>query len=262
MDPELLVELRKKDDNLEVIMENNEVVLLTSLPDEDLGFDEEETFVDSYMVIDEITGPNVAIMVQVVRSVFMVNTVCSLVLLTGFIPYAYLTYDQNSNVRFIILGIWLAISVVFYILMSIYRRSQYALAFFIMWLISYFILVVDIAAILHNFTPLQFGLITFAQYLFIVVYTVWSPTMTDAWKSFYIMLCLGIIGWGMGIYAFILQRDWVQAVILFVAMVLNAGYSAIQIFYMKNYSVSNEDLLEATIRFYAEPIIWLYNKIF
>lgn len=262
MDHDLLVELNKKDDDLDVITENNEVILITSLSDGELGLEEEESFLDSDMLIDEAMGPRIDIVVQVTRAVFMVNTVCSLLLLTGFIPYSYLTFDESSNIRFIILGIWLAISVVFYILMAIWRRSKMALAFFMMWILSYYILVVDIAAILHDFTPLQFGLITFAQYLFIVVYTVWSPAVADAWKSLYIMLGMGLLAWGMGIYAFILQKDWIQAVILFIAMVVNAGYSAIQIRYMTRYNVSNEDILEATIRFYADPAIWVYNKIF
>ena len=262
MNADLLLELNKKDDDLQVLEGEggHEMLIITSIPE----FDElmlEEVEEEQNMLVDEAQGPRMDIWVKVTRVIFMVNTMVSALVLTGFIPYQFLLNDERIYIRYVLLGIWITICLTLYVCMAIWRRARLASTLFVFWAISYYALVIDIAAIIEDFAPLQFALVTFAQSLYVIVYTIYSPSYVDAWKSFYIMLIMGLLAWAMGLYAFIEQQDWVPATLLLIASVLSAAYSAVEIHYVTRYSVSWEDCVEAVIRFYTDPIIWMWEWV-
>jgi len=264
---DLLVELNKKDDDLQVIENNTDkqyVIVQTDLP----MFDDEEPdnmnnplAIDSNLISNEIHGPAIDVLTRVIRVMFMINALLSCFVLTGFVPYQFLVLDETRIVSIVVFIITSIISTTFYILMGIFSEHRHALVLFVLWVFPYYTAVISFAGILRNFAPLQLGLVTALQSFSIVLYTVINPVNVDPWKSFYVMLIMGLVGWLSGIYAFIVQRDWISAIILLVASVASAAYSAIQIKHVTRYSVSEKDYIKAIIQFYADPLVYVIEKI-
>lgn len=262
MDGSLLDEFIKKDDDVVITQESSETFIIES----ELFADEDNEDSESNILIDEANGTSMDVPIQLIRILFMVNCGLSALIITGFIPYQFLIYDESKDVAIgLMVGIIMSCFIL-YIFMAIFKRTFFALFFLSIWTLSYYACIITIAAVMRDFSPLQFGLISFLQSISIIVYTVLNPTYVDAWKSFYIMTIVGIVGWAVGIYAFIMQNDWVQASILFLSSILSAAYSSLQIKYVTRYSLSTKDCIEAVVRFYADPIIvsfeWIKNKIF
>jgi hypothetical protein len=258
----LLTEVTKKDDDARVYASGShadEVWVETSL---DLGSpsgdEEENTLIDSHMLADEATSTVMDVNVRVIRHIFMINAIVSFAILTGFIPYQFLVYDERHSVDIVVLAMAASLFLVTYIIMAAIRKTRYATIIFVFWVVEFYITSVSLSSVLNDLAPLQFSMITFIQSLGMIVYTVWSPSYINPWYSYYTMTLLGILSWGVGLYAFIEQRDWISASVLLLVTMGVSGYYAAQTHLATRFSLSAEDKMDATIRFYADPIIYPY----
>jgi hypothetical protein len=260
---EFITPLIKKTDA--TIVENNAakgylVLESDALPHLD-GYEEETKSADSQLLINEAQGPRVDVWVKIVRIVFMTNAALSCFIVTGMVPYEFLTIEERPfTVIYMLVGSGLA-SLTFYFTMIACRRAWFALTLFVAWGFTYYAVVICIAGIMRDLSPLQFGMITAVQSLAIIMYTIASPANVDPLRSFYAMSIVGVMGWAVGLYAFITQRDWVPAILLLLATFASAGYSALEIRFVTRFNLSKKDCIEAVITFYGDPVIQALKKI-
>ena len=259
MDEDIIDEYTKKDSDAIVTQESDGSITI----DSELFQDENGLTSDDEMntLIDDTMRTRYDVTIQVTRIPFMVNCILSCLIITGFIPYQFLVYDEPKNVSIGILIASIILCFILYIIMAIFRRNKYIPFVFALWTITYYTVIISIAAIMRDFTPLQFGLITFLQSVSILAYCAWSPSFIDYSISFYLMLAMGIIGWIIGLYAYISKYDWIAAILLLAATIGSSFYLSIQIKHMSRYCLSYADCVESVIRFYTDPIIIAYEKI-
>lgn len=225
------------------------------------GFEQETKSQDSQMLLNEAAGPRVDVWVKITRIVFMANAALSCLIVTGMLPYEFLTIEERPNtVIYMCIGCALA-SLTFYITMIACRRAWFALSLLVAWGFTYYAVVICIAGIMRDLSPLQFGMITAVQSLAVIVYSITSPANVDPLRAFYAMAAVGVMGWAVGLYAFITQRDWIPAIILLVATFASAAYSAVEIHFVTRFNLSKKDCIEAVICFYGDPVIQAYKKI-
>lgn len=258
MNEQLLDELNKKDDDLKVL-ENNQkegyVVVESSI-----DFSTEDSINDDLMENDS-NDIHMDVFVRIIRYMFFVTGLISGFVSTGCIPFYFLVKDETQIVSIIIFILTSIVSTVFYILMTVFVEHRHALVFFVLWIFPYYSAVFSFAAIIENIAPLQFAMICCMQSCSIIVYSIVSPRMIDVWKSFYIMVSVGVLGWILGLFAFITEQDWVSATLLGVVMILTSVYMAFQIQFVNRYSLAEKDLIKAVIQFYADPLRYIINRL-
>jgi len=246
-------ELSKKDDNLRVIEESDTVLVFET--DVDLGqvSEDEDTFEPETMM---------NIFVRIIRVIFVTHTVlATMITLVGFLPDEFLVVQEPAKVAVFSLICTLLMSLGLYIAMIVLREHEYALSIFYFWGFSAFLVSVSLAGVLRDISPLQFSMCVAMQSASVLIYTYISPKNVDPWRSYYIMLLVGLFGWMTGLYVFIKEQDWITAAVLLVLIVLSAAYSAVQIHYVTRYHLGEKELIKAIIQFYSDPVIYLYAKI-
>lgn len=244
-------ELMKKDDDAEIIEYNSTgVVYETLVPVEELKEDTPKS------------EPMIDIFVRITRVIFLSHaTLFVLLTAVAFLPDEFLATHETQSVSIFMFIHILVISLALYIAMIVMREHQYALHMFYAWGFSVYFVSVSLASILHDISPLQYSFCVALQACSILVYTYWSPRDVDPWKSFYIMIIVGIVGWMTGLYVFIKEQDWITAGVLFVLIIASAAYSAVEIHYVTRYNVGEKELTKAIIQFYSDPVIWVYARI-
>jgi len=247
---EFVEELMKKDDDATIIEnDGNTVIYETLVPEEDQE------------LVPKLE-PMMDIFVRITRVIFVSHaTLAILITAVAFLPDEFLATHETQPISVYMFIHVLLISLVLYISMIVMREHQYALHLFYAWGFSVYFVSVSLASILHDISPLQFSFCVALQASSIIVYTYYSPRNVDPWKSFYIMLIVGVFGWMTGLYVFIKEQDWITAGVLFVLIVGSAAYSAIEIHYVTRYNVGEAELTKAIIQFYSDPVIWIYAKI-
>ena len=206
--------------------------------------------------------PMMDIFVRITRVIFLSHaTLATLITFVAFLPDEFLATHETQSISVFILIHVLVICLALYIAMIVMREHKYALNMFYAWGFSVYFVSVSLASVLHDISPLQFSFCVALQGCSILAYTYVSPRHVDPWKSFYIMLIVGVFGWMTGLYVFIKEQDWITAGVLFALIVGSAAYSAIEIHYVTRYNVGEKELTKAIIQFHSDPVIWVYARI-
>ena len=260
MDNQLLTELQKKDDDAQIVGEENGYMYIdTSI---ELEHEIDIALSDPNMLAHEAERPMMDIFKQIARIMFVSVGSFSFVTMTlGFLPYEVLMVDESRQASLILLIVNSILAFIAYVVMTLYRKHEKAPFLLITWYFFHFMTTVSLSSFIRDLSPLQFCMITTVQAFSMFVYTYATNEKVDHWKAFYIQLLVGICAWLMGLYAFTQQRDWITACLLFLATILAAVYSSIQLIHLDRYSMSDKDLVLCVIQYYGDPVIYLYNKI-
>lgn len=267
MNDGLIEELQKKDSDLRVIEDNQMdgyVQVETSIDfggADPLDTASDPFYVDENLIKNELTGQQKDVFVRILRVMFMANALLSFFIATGFIPYQFLVVDEARIVSIVVFVITAIISTVLYVALTLLVNHRHALALFVLWVFPCYTAIISFAAIIRDIAPLQLFTITALQSCSVILYTVVSPRIVEAWKSFYIMLIVGLMGWCVGLLAFISQQDWVSAGLLAIAMLGTAAYGAMEIHFVGRYCLDEKDLIKAVIQFYTDPLRFVIDKL-
>lgn len=258
--------LLKKDDDAEVLEQTeysvtvDSVVLLNEI-DDALG-EEEQTGLEN-----EMSGPRMTVPVRVLRTVAMVHTGYTfLILLWGVVPYYVFRSDiGTSGLEWMLLGIGIACFLL-YGTLCVIRQHVAQIVGLGVWMFLLFMCVNLLAAILKNLAPFQAVLIHFCQGLTMVVYCFVAKRKLDAWWCCGYMTGAGLVAWLLGLVAFLHYNDWITSFVLLLVFVIGSSlYSAWQITLIGRFNVSVVSQVDAVRHFYVDllllPLQWIRTRI-
>lgn len=263
---DFLDELTKKDEDAELVEYDNftgSMIVSTRL---NIG---EEIDIEGEIdrALQEVSQgePHIDVLVQLIRLIFLINAAVAFeITIVGFLPEELMQYALTRKINAYILGNSAFLSCVLYFVMIVYREHQYAIFILVSWLGSVFCLCVSLSALIEDIIIMQFTACVALQSVSVIAYSFYNRTEIDAWKSFYIMITVGISVWLLNIYSFVIDSSvvrWVFCVLLLFSIVGTSSYCALQIHRISRYSLSYKDRVLAVIQFYGDPAIEIWNKI-
>ncbi len=260
--------LLKKDDDAEILEQTeysvtvDSAVLLDEI-DQAIGPDEN----DATGLETELNGPNMTVPVRVLRTVAMVHTSYTfLILLWGVVPYYFFRSDvSTSGLEWMLLGVGIVCLMVYAALCVIQPHVAQIVAMGV-WMFLLFMCVNLLAAILKNLSPFQAVLIHFCQGLTMTVYCFLARRKLDAWWCCGYMVGAGLVAWLVGFVAFLHYNDWITSFVLLLVFVIGSSvYSAWQVTLIKRFNVSVVSQVDAVRHFYVDllllPLQWIRKKI-
>jgi hypothetical protein len=213
---------------------------------------------------EPVEQTHVDVLVRIVKLLFMVNGTLGLCIATGYMPYQFLVLDERRTVSMVLCITGASVGLLLYAGMLVLVRLRYmwpATLLFSLWAMNAYVVAVALAASLRNLAPLQMAMIVALQSFGVLVYAAWNRAHIDAWRALYLMLGLGFIGWALGIYAYVVEWDWISAVVLLFASIGSALYCAMQIPRVSRYRLDRDDMIRAVVEFYGEPAVYISERV-
>lgn len=236
--------LLKKDEDLQII-EHGEYSAVV----ESRLFEEEQTRPDEPAGGEEVY---LAVPTRIIRHVFMLHVaIVFFYAIFGMVP-AHLLPHQASWA----LLITSLVTSTILIIVLLYRIH---VVVFCMLLLSNFAILTSLAGVLRSMAPFQACSLIFVEYIAGFVFCLFMDKTIDPLGAALVMMVSGLGVWALGLYSFIQEQDWITSVVLFFGGVLFAPlYWALEIRMINRYSLKEEDLLQACVNFYLDPIQWTF----
>jgi MFS family permease len=245
MSESIIDALLKKDDDARLVSIDSIDGSVTIETTTDAIFDE----------IDEATvEPYLRLSNRVIRAIFIGHgSICFAISFFSLIPYYFLTYYRYKQWVFVVAVVC---CVVFYLFACLTNRVP----LFVIWLASLFVTASALASCIQSLAPIHAFSIGFMQSVTMLLYGFWSPKHMDPVWGFIGMAVAGALVWAVGLYAYILEQDWISCGVLFGLSVVGGSiYNAYQIYVVNVYqhaSISEQELINAVICFYTWPVTW------
>lgn len=263
----LMERLTKKDDDAELLQDGDtgQLYVNTTQDVEELAPEmlqrELPPIVDDRLLEDSARAPMMDITVQLIYWLFVAISIFYLQCgLLGAVPYWVLQLDETRHAAIVTTAAFGAAFLGLYVAMTVKRRSaRAAVVLFAMWAFSATMLVGCVSALLRLIAPLQLMTIGWFQALSVVIYAHVSVRYVDAtWAAVWMALAT-VVGWGLGIYAFVVENDWVASAVLLLLGLALAGYNMHHIRAVEDgdYTMSYQDRVELIIRYFAAPLLGL-----
>jgi hypothetical protein len=244
MDKKLLDEIQKKDSDAKIISQDESGILIeTTL---DIGEEEEEP--------ETIEFPKIATNIRITRHMFICHALISFgISLYGLVFLQLLLKDYIASLSLLIAS--LSMSVIFYLLMYFLVNTKWGQPAFIMWTFNAFIVISSLAGTLKSLAPFQGCIIFFIESISIILLGFYYTKEVHVYYAIGLMSLTGIMGWGMGIYAFLEEQDWITSLVLFLLCILVGPlYCGYQINGINNNRYHNKEFDRVLIQFWTDPI--------
>jgi hypothetical protein len=253
----LLDDLLKKDPDLQVINDDPENFIVRTTVDVGTVEEEEEEEEEEDEGEKRLVFPRIAINIRVVRYMFGIHALTSfLIVIFGIVPYyLMLPYGIVSKTLLIASA---CTTVLFYIGMHLVRNNErWNIPFFVMWIFNQFALVCSLSSTLGVLAPFQAYLMFFVESISVMLLGFCFEKRVDPWWAGFVMAISGAGVWGIGIYAFIKDQDWILSGALFILLVVIAPtYSGLFISKVNKhrYHLGGNEIGRAVVEFYTDPI--------
>jgi hypothetical protein len=269
----LMESLTKKDDDAELLQDGGtgQLYVNTTHSVEELAPEllqrDLPPLVDDRLLEDSALAPMMDITVQLIYWLFVAVSIFYLQCgLLGSVPYWVLDLDETRHATVVVTIVSATAFALLYVAMAVKRKSsRTAVVLFILWTFASMVLVGCVSALLHLLAPLQLMTIGWLQALSVVIYAHCSVRYVDAtWAAVWMALATAI-GWGIGIYAFVVEDDWVASAIILLLGFALVGYNTLQIrAVVENgeYTMSYDDRVEMIIRYFSDPLLWMGGLIY
>ena len=242
MNESLLTELQKKDSDLIVVSDNGSNVIVRTHLDIGVILKEEEA---------KPLPPEkpLSIPIRIVRQTFVINAfVFFFIIFFGVSPY-YLLSKEDILITQVLLGSSFAIGLLLFFCAYFCMKIE----FLLVWFFCFYTFFSCLCVVLQSLAPLQLCLIFFMEYITILIYCLYSKKKVNASKSILLTMTTGMVVWGLNIYAFTQERDWIAAgVLFFVGVLINPLYIAYEIYQFNQNRVNNDELGKSLIYFYTD----------
>ena len=259
----LLHLIRKKDDDAQVIQviepdQESHIEIETDLELDALVADP----ADQPCLLEEAAqAPLTDVYVSIMYFVFMrVSIMLIFSLLVGSIAF-FLFQSLNKTYVIVCLSIsWFVFLVVFSLACGFVKsRVHAAYALVPGYAASFGVGVGILGALLKTLSALQVLVMLFVQCIVLVAYTHFSPRGISAWQAAFYAFVAMLLVWSIGIYAFVLQNDWVQAAIILSIGIFVVGYNIFFIRIAKGkFTAAEEEKERALVYYLTMPIaVWL-----
>lgn len=153
--------------------------------------------------------------VQTIFYVYTANAiVCMLCVLMGSIPYYDYIGKNPTILSFLFSATMLSVT---YMLMAFFieqKRFHIAIGCLVAWILSGIGFVGFLSALVINISPLQFVTLCMAQSLCIVVHTRLSTRKLSIRAMTLSCIGISVFVWCISIYGFVVEGDWMAAVII------------------------------------------------
>jgi hypothetical protein len=251
-------QFKKKDDDARLFVNNGAIYLESEL----IPVKEEDT--SPSLIANAATALPVDMKVQTVYNVFVAQSFASLACLVMGMP---LYYWELQHVVALCLAIIFSVCCGFsYILMLVFRKTQPQVAFCI-W-ISFVMCGVIVtgctASLVWNVSPFQLMMILWMQSITVIIYTRLSTRTLSAWYALTYMCLASIVIWGLFIYAFVVEHDWIASIVILCLGLACAGYEAYEIHLILDeycYGNSWDDIILSVITLYGDPILRIIKAL-
>lgn len=240
MDAHFLEDLLKKDEDAVVL--TSTTFKTTANLGEEIPPDEDLTVI-----------PHVKVNIQIVRHLFVVHGMLSyLVSIFGIVPFYLLL--SVPYVSLVLLWASLGASIPLYWMLYWFRASpRWAVPACILWALNGFVIICTLASVLRSMAPLQGTLIFFVESVAVILLGYAFTAEIDCWWAALVMASTGLAVWGLGLYAFVVEQDWITSGVLFgVCVVLYPAYASYQIHRIHRYHL--KELTTAVVQFFTDPI--------
>lgn len=251
-------EFKKKDDDARLFSHQGAIYLESEL------IPVQEPDKSNSLVADAATALPVDMKIRSVYNVFLAQSFASLACLTLGMPF----YNwELEHVVVLCLTIVFAICCGFtYLLMLVFRKTQPYAAMFIWFCFVLCGVIVTgcTAALVSNVSPFQLMMMLWMQSIVVIIYTITSTRSMSCWYAFAYMCLMSIVVWGLFIYAFVIEHDWIASIVILCLGLACAGYEAFEIHLMLEeycYGNSWEDIILSIITLYGDPVLRIIKAL-
>lgn len=209
--------------------------------------------------------PNIKI--QTASHVFTANVfVCMICMCLSAIPY-YHYFGKNTTILSMVFSSILM--GVFYMLAGFFlhqKKLYISIACLVVWLLNGFAFVGFLSALVINISPIQFVTLCFSQSISIVIYTHISPRVMINDIAIGSMFAATIIVWLISIYGFVVEDDWMAAIVILLLSFFVILYNQRFLIHINtgeggHYSTTWQSTASAIIYYYCMIGIHLVDKI-
>ncbi len=203
---------------------------------------------------ETVEFPKIATNIRIIRHMYICHALISFgISLYGLVFLHLLLKDYIASLSLLISS--LCMSLIFYILMYCLANTKWGPPAFIMWSFNAFVVVSSLAGTLKSLAPFQGTIIFFLEAISIILLGFYYTKEVDVKYSIGLMSLTGLLGWGMGIYAFLEEQDWITSIVLFVlCVIIGPLYSGYQIHRINNNRYHTKEIYRALIHFWTDPV--------
>lgn len=258
---DVLQGLLKKDPDLEVVEHTEDTLVVESQIFDDTPDTVPKT--DESIFAKETSSPMVHVTVRMIRFVHITNAAYTfLVLCWGLLVSIVLEYDVSWTGLVASFCIFSSLTFATFVVMYFVMDPFYGIPLVGLWMFLLFMSLNALAAFLHNMAVFQGVGIVLFQSLSLLLYGARSPRGLKLVTCFTVMCVAGMIPWLCGLYAFIRNKDWITALVLFFFGVIGASaYTTYQVSLVDRFNTSRKDRVRALIHYYTDvlfgPLRWI-----
>lgn len=222
---------------------------------------------DPHLIENAASEPLMDVEVQLVYYTFIVSAGVSFVaMILSSVPYWLLSVDETRAVAAAALWAFAIIAAALYALLAavFHRLTRHHRALllwlFVGWVFSATMATGALAAVLRKLAPIQFVTVIWVQSVTMIAYAKLSfRYVSPTWAMCYMLLSTLVV-WGVCIYAFVVENDWISGcVVLLLGVAMVAYHTAeIRAIQGRGYAVSAEDRIDAVMRYYVDPLLGLW----
>lgn len=263
----LLDHIKKKDDDMKIIQEIDKILIETDQKLVEDPIISPPNLIDDSLIENSANSPispdvHIKVLTYLYTASLLVSFSC---MIFGFIPFWILNSIRlKFEYQLIELFTVTLMFLIFYSLLIHFTLNYNA--FVSKTILGVFLLILvffvgGLAGFLNNIAPIQAMTISSLQSLSIFIYCKQSPTYVNPIKAGIICFIVGKIVWTIGIYAYIVERDWISALILFLFNILLSLYNVYQIKNIDRYNLSEDDITLAILQLFTDPILIIIKRI-
>lgn len=247
MDQKLLDEIQKKDSDAEIVETTSTgYIIKTTL---DLGSPLPEEVGEESLIF-----PHINASIRIVRHTFVCLALISFIIsLYGIVPLYLLLKDYIISISLLCSSLFM--SVLFYVFLFLVENTKWGLPTFIMYIFNIYIVLCSLAGVLHSLAPFQGCLILFIECLSIILLGFCFKDNVKVNYAIFTMMGSGLIFWGVGIFAFLTENDWISSGVLFILCIVAFPlYAGLQIHRINSNLYHTKEVDRVLIRFITDPI--------
>jgi len=176
--------------------------------------------------------------------------------------YWMLDLDETHHVTVVVTAIAASAAGIFYIAMAIAvsrKAPTPAVVFLILWSFFFILVIGCISALLRIIAPIQLMLMGWMQAMSVVIYANRSRThINPQWAAVWMTMATAVV-WGVGIYAFVVEHDWIASSVILVLGLAMVMYNTFEIkaTMERNFSITYKHKVEASARYWVDPLLGL-----
>ena len=200
--------------------------------------------------------------IQVIFTTFVAHNLASIVCLSVALPFFFWELDRKAAISIL----WMSCILQFgcYLGMIFARKKQpnLALGIYVTWVLFCSFITGCASSLLANIAPIQLMAMIWAEALVIIIYCKVSPHQLSTPRALVFMCIAAVAVWGICIAEFVIEHDWIAGTVILILGLGCAAYNAYQIRASEDhhYNTSWEDMVQAIVRFYGEPVILVMDK--